>query len=147
MAQIYSGFFVESVHKSKTDFTLEQTKAGDAEKLDKFQVALKVEPIEGFPGKTKVTAIEYKGIVIDAEVKVAEAVVLIEDAFNVKSEIARQDLMDMLSAESVSDATARRAIKQMTDDGNLEVVPDPKNKAKRIIVWTGKGEKYEPIEE
>jgi RecA-family ATPase/5S rRNA maturation endonuclease (ribonuclease M5) len=137
MAQIYSGFYVEAVPKSKTEFTLEQTKAGDAEKLNKFMVALKVEPIYEHPGKTLVTALEYKGEVIDQEMKVAEAVEVIEDIFQSQNTVTRQAIMDVCLGEGISEATARRALKQMEEEDVIQSAPDPKNKARKIYIWNG----------
>lgn len=147
MAQIYSGFYVEAVHKSKTEFTLEQTKAGDAEKLNKFKIGLKVEPTPNQPGKTMVTALEYRGEVLDAEMKVAEAIGIIEEAFKIKVQISRKELVELLQTDGISQATTRRAIKQMTDENQIDSVPDPENKARRIIVWTGNGQEREIYEE
>lgn len=137
MAQIYSGFYVESFPKSKTEFTLEQTKAGDAEKLNKFKVGLKVEDIPNAPGKTMVTAIEYQGEVLDQEMKAEEAKVVIEEAFISTNTISRQDLLDICQDKAISNRTAIRALKEMVDEGIIDSVPDANNKARRNYVWVG----------
>ena len=140
MAQVYSAFYVESVPKSKTEFILEQTKAGDAEKLNKFKVELHVvdNPID--PSKTIVSSIDYKGEVFDQEMKNDEAKEAIEEAFKSTSQMARQDLMDVLASAGISERTAKRAIKELTDGDKLKSIPDPVNKVKRIIVWVEDGD-------
>lgn len=124
MAQVYSAFYVESLPKSKTDFTLEQTKAGDAEKLNKFMVSLRTEPIPHQDGKTRVTSLQYKGEVIDQEMKMEECIAMIEEAFKATTSISRKDLLDMCQAEGHSKATTERAIKQLKEDGVMDTVKD-----------------------
>ena len=136
MAQVYSAFFVEALPKSKKEFTLEQTKAGDAEKLNKFLVELAVEPV-GEEGKTKVAEILYKGEVQDAEAKLAEAELVIEEAFKSTSSIARKDFLDMAQSEGISQRTADRAIKAMIDEEKVEAGQDPNNRSKKIYYWKG----------
>lgn len=136
MAQVYSAFYVEAVPKSKTEFTIEQTKAGDSEKLNKFLIALKTEPIPGMPGKTSVTALEYKGEVEDQEMKTQSTIEAIEEVFAGITQLARAELFDVLQAKGISLATAKRALKQMVDEGTVASVIDPNNKTKRIIIWT-----------
>ena len=137
MAQVYSAFFVEALPKSKTEFTLEQTKAGDAEKLNKFLVELEVVPIPQTDGKTRVKSILYKGEVIDQEMKNAEAIKVFEDSFMTTSSISRQDLLDIAQGEGISQRTAERAIKEMIENGSIVAGTDPHNKAKRIFTWQG----------
>lgn len=134
MAQVYSAFYVEAMPKSKKEFILEQTKAGDAEKLEKFMVELKTEPIPDMPGKTKVVAIQYNGVVPDEEMKIADAVSEIEDFLTLKVQAPRQELADTLQAKGISQATMKRALKQMTEEGIVDSIPDPNNKSKRLIV-------------
>lgn len=134
MAQVYSAFYVEALPKSKKEFILEQTKAGDAEKLDKFMVELKTEPIPDQPGKTKVVAIQYNGVVPDEEMKIQEAVAEIEDLLTLKVQVPRAELADTLQAKGISQATMKRALKQMTEEGVIDSIPDPKQKNKRLIV-------------
>ena len=137
MAQVYSAFFVEALPKSKTEFTLEQTKAGDAEKLNKFLVELEVVPIPQTDGKTRVKSILYKGEVVDQEMKNAEAIKVFEDSFMTTPSISRQDLLDIAQGEGISQRTAERAIKEMTENGSIVAGTDPNNKAKRIFTWQG----------
>lgn len=133
-AQVYSMFYVEALQKSKTEFVIEQTKAGDAEKLNRFIVQLKVEQI-GNTDKTKVTGIEYKGEVPDEEMKLQEAIKQIEEAFIATSQMSLSDLVDVLQSNGISNATCRRAIKEMIDDGTIQKIQDPDNKAKKLVVW------------
>lgn len=137
MAQVYSAFFVEGVPKSKTEFTLEQTKAGDAEKLDKFMVELDVVPIPQTDGKTRVKGILYKGVVIDQEMKNAEAITVFEEAFRTTPTISRQDLIDIATGENISQRTAERAIKEMVNNNSIKSEVDPHNKARRVFTWLG----------
>lgn len=134
MAQVYSAFYVEALPKSRSEFVIEQTKAGDAEKFPKFYVELDVQRIEG-SDKTKVAGINYKGIVPDEEMKTDAAFVAIEGILVAKGSIGRKELLDMLQAEGISKRTALRAIKQMTEDKKIESVPDEHNKSKRKYIW------------
>ena len=147
MAQVYSAFYVESVPKSRSEFILEQTKAGDAEKFPKFMVELDVQPIEGSDDKTKVVGIKYKGEVHDSELKIREAVEVIEEAFKGTTKIPRQDLIDICLSSSISEATARRAIKEMMDGGVLESVQNEENMRKKDLVWVGRSEEGQVYEE
>lgn len=146
MAQVYSAFYVEALPKSKKEFILEQTKAGDAEKLNKFMVELEVSPILSMPGKTYVSGINYKGEVPDEEMKLADAKSRIEGAFEGTSSIGLAELVDLLQANGVSQATARRAIKELEADGLIEKLTDPNNKAKKLVVW-GSGDSVKIYEE
>jgi len=137
MAQVYSAFYVESVAKSKNEFIIEQTKAGDSEKINRFMIELVSEPDPTSPGNTVVTHIEHRGEVQDAEMKLQEAVEMIEEMFKATSQISRQELIDSLQAEGVSQRTVGRAIKQLQEDKMLDAIPDPNNKSKRFYVWMG----------
>jgi len=142
MAQVYSSFHVESLPKSRSEFTLEQTKAGDAEKFPKFYVELDVAPIEG-SDKTKVIGIKYKGIVPDEEMKTEKAITAIENAFKATSTLSRKDLLDALQADGISQRTALRAIKQLVADKMMDSVTDGNNKRKRNYVWkVGRSDSY-----
>jgi hypothetical protein len=144
MAQVYSAFYVESVLKSKTEFILEQTKAGDAEKLSRFYVELDVQPIANGNGKTKVVGIKYKGIVPDEEMKTNAAISAIEEIFKSKDIVSRKEMLELLQADGISQRTALRAIKQMKTDKIIDSVPDEKNKAKRnYILLDQKSDVYE----
>lgn len=122
MAQTYSAFHVEPLPKSKTEFTVEQTKAGDAEKLSKFLIELIVKPNPDSEGDTLVTGIEYKGEVQDKEEKANEAAALIEECFAETDMIPRDDLKDAIMAEGVSRSTFDRAIKQLKEEGKIDSV-------------------------
>jgi DNA-binding MarR family transcriptional regulator len=138
MAQIYSGFFVEALPNSKKEFTIEQTKAGDAEKLNKFLVELEVKPVPGSGGeKTYVTNILYKGEIETEEMKLAEAISVIEEAFKATSSISRQKIIDICQGTGISQRTAIRALKQMTDDEIIESAIDQNNKSRRLYVYRG----------
>ena len=139
MAQVYSAFFVEALPKSKREFTIEQTKAGDADKLNKFSVELDVQPIEG-TNKTKVVGILHKGEIYDQEVKTQKAVELIEESFKSTTKIPRQDLIDIALGNFVSQITMERAIKDLKKAGVLKAIPDENNKSKRVYIYMGNGE-------
>jgi len=135
MAQTYSAFHIEAVPKSKTEFILEQTKAGDSEKLNPFLTELFVLPDPEDPQGTVVAGINYRGEVITEDMKIAEAVSVIEEAFKVKNLIPRQELLDICQAEGISQRTALRAIKQLSENNKIDSIPDPANKSKRNYMW------------
>lgn len=145
MAQTYSAFHTEPLPKSKTEFTIEQTKAGDAEKLPKFLIELKVVPNPDQEGDTLVSGIEYKGEVQDKEEKAAEAAALIEEAFLETNSIPRNDLKDAIMAEGVSGPTFDRAIKQLKEAGKIDSVRRGKF---TDYMWIGKKDSgYEIVED
>lgn len=145
MAQTYSAFHVEPVHKSRTEFTVEQTKAGDAEKLPKFLIELRVKPNPDQEGDTLVAGIDYKGEVQDKEELANEAASLIEEAFAETNSIPRNDLKEAIVAEGVSGPTFDRAIRKLKEEGKVDSVRRGKF---TDYVWIAKKEAgYEIVDE
>ena len=132
-AQIVVGFRVEAVPKENGEFTMEQTKSGDAEKIHKFKITMKVEDVYEHPGKTKVTALEYAGEVFDAETKLLEAMEIINDALSDSPIMSRSSLIDICQGEGQSEATTRRALKQLVADGVIDEAKDGRQKSYSLI--------------
>lgn len=130
-AQVYSMFFVEALPKSRTEFVFEQTKAGDAQKLPKFIVELDVQENES-SNKTQVKGILYKGIVPDEDMKIKEAVVEIENILKNTSQVSREDVVSVLQQKNISLSTVKRALKNMSDSGDIDSTPDPNNKRRKL---------------
>lgn len=135
MAQVYSAFHVEGVPRSKNEFTIEQTKAGDSEKLNKFKVRLVSIPSWKDVNKTVVDKIEYMGEVYDQEMKLDTAKEIIEESFKNSEVLTRKELIDICEGESVSEATVRRAIKEMLEENILECIVDEKDKRSVKYSW------------
>lgn len=132
-AQIVVGFRVESIPKSNGEFTMEQTKSGDAEKIQKFKVIMKVEPLFAGSDKTKVTALKYGGEVFDQAQKVAETMEMIIDALSDAPLMSRTQIMDMTLGEGESETTTRRALKQLMEDGIIDETQDGRNKSYMLL--------------
>jgi len=135
MAQIYSGFYVKSVLKTKNEFIIEQTKAGDAEKLNKFKVELVAEPNPEDETKTIVTSIHYGGEVQEEADKISAAKEAIEEAFSGEVTMPREDLVSFCGSKGIASATVGRALKEMVEEKVLEVV---KTGRKSNYIWQGK---------
>lgn len=135
MAQVYSAFYIKAVAKTKNEFTIEQTKAGDAEKLNKFKVSLVAEPNPDDPTKTVVTAVRYEGEVQDEADKITMARDEIEEAFSGEITMLREDLVDICTAKGIASATVGRALKEMVEEKILDVV---KNGRKSSYIWIKK---------
>ena len=126
-AQTVTQFRLEQVAKSKTEITLKQTKARDAQRLDKFMVRIVIEP-EG--DSTKVTGFEYVGVVDETQDanKVIESQTIIEEALEPVTSMNRKELMEMCQTKGISETTFRRAIKSMTENGVIDEVKIGKSK-------------------
>lgn len=131
-AQIVVGFRSTPFPKTKNEFVLEQTKAGDSEKLDKFKVILKVEPDPVNAEKTIVARLEYGGEVIDKKMQEAAATELINEMFASEDDIPKTKIIETCGAQGVSLPTVNRALKQMEEDDILDSLPDKEDKRKRI---------------
>ncbi len=117
-AQTVTQFRLEAVAKSKTDLTLKQTKARDAQKLDKFMIRMIVEP-DG--EETKVTGFEYVGIVDEAEdpKKSAEVESMVEEMLADTTTVRRTEIIEMGKSRGMSQRTIIRAIKNMVEVGQI----------------------------
>ena len=116
-AQTFTMFRLETVAKSKTEMTLEQTKTRDEQKLDKFMIRMDVIPNPDKEGKTTVTGFTYLGVVISDDSKKAEEAEEIITAALADSNngMSRQILLETVSAGGVSRSTADRTLKDMTE--------------------------------
>ena len=122
MAQAYTAFHCEPVRRSTVEFTVEQTKAGDAEKMGKFRVEIQTVPDPLNDGETLVTGFEYLGEVQDSDEKLAIAIDLFIEAMKTTPRIPRQELADQLEAEGVSKSTFGRVIRQLKEEKRIEMV-------------------------
>lgn len=119
-AQIYSGFLVANVPKAINEFTIEQVKAGDAPKLQKFKVNLVSMADQDKPGDSYVSAVKYEGVVEDEDMKTIEAVEVIGQLLDENIEIYREDIRVKCQEKGISDRTAYRALATLTDNGRVE---------------------------
>jgi hypothetical protein len=135
-AQCSTMFRLELVANSKTEFTIKQTKARDALKLDKFLVEARIETDDN--GKTYVAGFDYKGVVPDTtEDKVGEAIEIIKEMFLTSPTLGKQEIIDTCLGQEISRPTAERAIKRMIDAGNVNAIKDPANKRRAIYIFMG----------
>lgn len=122
MAQVYSAFYVKNVIKSKNEFIIEQTKAGDAEKLNKFKVEL-VSTLNPYDlTKTIVSSIKYGGEVQEEQDKIESSKEFIEEIFSGEAIISRKELISSLISRGVSNSSATRAMAEMVDSKILEII-------------------------
>lgn len=135
-AQTVTQFRLEAVAKSKIDLTLKQTKARDAQKLDKFMIRMVVEPVSEGSEETKVTGFEYVGVVAGQieDSKTAEARKIIIEAISEELNVSNKQLVDICSAKGIADRTMRRVVKKMVKDGELEELKDGRNKYYTLLV-------------
>jgi len=117
-AQTVTQFRLEAVAKSKTELTLKQTKARDAQKLDKFMIRMVVEP-EG--EGTKVTGFEYVGVVTDTgdTNKSEEVEALITEMLIDSTTIRRTEIIETGKSQGISERTIGRTIKRMVENGQI----------------------------
>jgi len=122
-AQAFTMFRLEAIAKSKIDLTLQQTKARDEQKMDKFMIRMLVENNPEEEGKTIVTGFEYVGVVAtDNDDKSAEAEEAINEALAEapNNSISRKELMELLGASGISLRTSERTLKIMVDSETIQ---------------------------
>ncbi len=122
-AQTFTMFRLEPVAKSKTDITLKQTKARDAQRLDKFMVRMLVKDLPD--GKTTVSGFEYVGEVIEGDLdagKTSEVEEMIQEMAGLAPFITRTQILEMAQAKGISSRTADNTIKKMVENGNLNPI-------------------------
>lgn len=119
-AQTNTQFRLETVAKSKTELTLKQTKARDAQRLDKFMIRMDVETQPD--GTTLVKGFRYVGIVDESEDagKTQEAQQTIESVLNDNMTASRQDIIKAGETAGISKRTMERTLNDMSKDGTLE---------------------------
>ena len=137
MAQVYSALSVKPVRKNNKQFVIEQTKAGDSEKLPKFTVELVSAPDYQDPTKTVISEIEWKGETIDEEEKATQAKEVIEELFQVTDSVPRKDIATYCENKGVSEATFRRVLGKMVEDGILTKNSDENDKRSFIYTYIG----------
>jgi archaellum biogenesis ATPase FlaH/5S rRNA maturation endonuclease (ribonuclease M5) len=137
-AQTVTQFRLEAVAKSKTELTLKQTKARDAQKLDKFMIQMVVET-EG--DKTKVIGFKYIGIVTGEadENKTEEAKSTIIEAVGNELNMSRSQIIEACGSRGISEKTVQRVLKQMVEDKTLEEIRDGRTKS-YILLTVVEGE-------
>jgi len=120
-AQTNTMFRLELVAKSKTEMTFKQTKARDAQKLDKFMIRMVVEDLAD--NNTRVTGFEYIGIVEEEhESKVEEVNQILDDIFSQTNQASRKEILDNCIANGLSESTTDNTIREMVKSKELEKV-------------------------
>jgi hypothetical protein len=126
-AQTTTQFRIEALPKSKTEFSLRQTKARDAQKLDRFLLEMDIRHNED--QTTDVIGLIYKGEMLDAEDKMGKAREIIEEILGTSSMMTRKELIDICTAEGIGDKTTTRTIKVMSEEKVIDEVQKGKEKA------------------
>lgn len=132
-AQTFTMFRLEAVAKSKTEMTLQQTKARDEQKLDKFMIKMIVESDPNNLSKTIVTGFEFMGIVVEsADAKSEEAEEFIRNTLSEQFDyqLSRQELVAIASASGLSQRTIDRTLKSMEDEKAIAKV----RKGKEVFI-------------
>jgi hypothetical protein len=144
MAQIYSSFYVAQVKGSKSEFTIEQTKSGDSEKLGKFRVGLITEPDPQNTSKTLVKDISYLGLAFDQDGKQSEAMDKIQEFFSDKIRAERDEIWEFCNANGITQTTFEHALKQLVKEKILSRQTNDSDRRKSDYLWADKeGEIYE----
>lgn len=112
-AQTMTQFRLEQVARSKTEMTINQTKARDTLRLDKFMVRMVVE--ENVDQSTTVTGFEYLGVVKDAgaDEKSEKIRGFFADAFQESEVIARAQMIDICMGAGISSEYLDKVVKNM----------------------------------
>lgn len=133
-AQTNTQFRLEPVAKSKTELTLKQTKARDAQKLDKFMVRMVVEE-DNIKGGTKVTGFEYVGVIQEDEdsSKTEEVENRIIEMLGAGPGMTRQAIIDDCATLSVSEKTVQRALKGLVSSNQIEELRQGRTKFYVIV--------------
>ena len=126
-AQTNTQFRLEVVAKSKTEMTLKQTKARDAQRLDKFMIRMKVETLPDTT--TKVTGFEYVGIVAgEDQTKKEEVQEIINNILADVPAASRQELLTAATNAGISERTFITTIQRMAEDGMIEEIKKGREK-------------------
>lgn len=121
MAQAYTAFHTEPVKKSLTEFTIEQTKAGDSQKMPKFKVESQTIPDPLHEEETLVTGFEYLGEVQDQEEKLTDGIDAFAALLGQTPRIPRKELLEQMESQGISSATFSRVLKQFKEDGQVRM--------------------------
>ena len=117
-AQIVAGFRATPIPKTKNEFSFEQVKAGDSEKLDPFKIKLVVEDDPEDITKTIVARLEYGGKYFSEEGKIAQAKEAIIELFAKNPTMLREEIVSGAMTDNngeFSPRTVTTALKQLVD--------------------------------
>lgn len=144
-AQIVAGFRMETT-KTKGEFTIEQTKAGDAEKLSKFKIKMEVSPDPEDVTKTIVTRFSYGGEVKDSVAAVDEAIEFIIDYLTANRNQSRQQILDAGNGVGATNASIVRGLGVLRDKKLVNVVSDPVKKSRKLFNVSSDEDPDDPID-
>jgi hypothetical protein len=132
-AQIIVGFRTEALFKSKGEFTIEQTKVGDAEKLPKFKLKMETTYDVADHNKTIVTALKYLGEATDEVAAVDKAADFVLLFLKENEPASRQDIIENGLASGETKASIVRALDMLKEKKIISGRPDPKNKSRKLF--------------
>jgi RecA-family ATPase len=142
MAQAYTAFHFEPIRKSKTEFTVEQTKAGDSLKLNKFKIESQIinDPLN--KGETLVTSFVYLCEVDDKTEITSEAFDKAKEILEAEGKMFRKEFESEMKAEGYSPKTVTNILKRLKDDGLIKTDRSKvEGRTKEIeITWQYEGE-------
>jgi len=117
-AQTTVQFRIEAISSSKTEFSLKQTKARDAQKLDKFLLEMNVRQNED--ETTDVTGLTYKGEMLEADDKITKAREIIQELLSNSPVASKKEITEACSSSGIGERTIERTLKIMTDEGVVD---------------------------
>ena len=132
-AQIIVGFRMEAIFKNKGEFTMEQTKVGDAEKLNKFKIKMNtiVDPEDA--NKTIVKALDYGGEVLTDLSAVEEAAEYIVDYLTNNMDQRRKDVVDAGLAMGHTRPSLDRALDMLKEKKIVSSKTNPQEKREKFL--------------
>jgi len=145
-AQIVVGFRTAEVPKEKGSYSIEQTKAGDAEKLTKFKVKTVIEPDPEDPTKTIVVSLKHEGDIIEQEEKNSLARSFIEGEFQKKDGIPRKVLIELCTANGISKRSMSNVISELKAEGYITSEKRPGSIHEVIYQWVEDPEENNTIQ-
>jgi len=130
-AQIVSGFRVAAMPNTINEFSFEQTKARDSQKLPKFKVNL-VSQVNPDGKGTYISEVAYGGEVIDIEAKNAEARQVITELLDKNYEFTKEDLYRACESKDISKRTADTVLGNLVKSQDIDYRQDKNNHRKRV---------------
>jgi len=139
MAQVYTAFHCESERKSVTEFTIEQTKAGDSVKMGKFKIESQVidDPLN--KNETLVTGFKYVGEVESRAEAKSQAMEKARELLESEEKMFRKEYIEQMNALGIGSRTADGVLKELEEKGLIKRVNSeiPGRSREKEIIWIG----------
>lgn len=139
MAQVYTAFHCEPVRKSATEFTIEQTKAGDSQKMGKFKIESQVidDPLN--KNETLVTGFKYIGEVESRAEAKSQAMEKARELLESEEKMFRKEYIEQMNALGIGSRTADGVLKELEEEGLIKRTNSkiPGHSREKEIIWIG----------